>query len=254
MKKILLFTSLIVLFMACKSSGDKSIATGDNTRTSIDWAGVYVGTLPCADCMGIDYKLTLNSDDTYSLTRVYLKDTETMITTDGPFTWDKNGNKITLKAIDKDDDFIFKVGENRIWALDTKGNEITGELAENYILDKIDASFIGKHLRLVELMGESITENDVAKEAYLILEGNERMGGNLGCNSFGGVYSLKKHNLISFSEVFSTMMFCSDKMDVENKFKEVLEMADNYNYDGKYFILNRARMAPLARFEIISAE
>jgi hypothetical protein len=42
-------------------------------------------------------------------------------------------------------------------------------------------------------------------------------------------------------------------MEVEDALKKALETADNYSLsgDGKYLSLNRARMAPLARFELI---
>jgi len=42
-------------------------------------------------------------------------------------------------------------------------------------------------------------------------------------------------------------------MEIEEELKKVIEMADNYSLseDGKYLSLNRARMAPLARFEVV---
>ena len=48
------------------------------------------------------------------------------------------------------------------------------------------------------------------------------------------------------------MMACLN-MEIENELKRALEMADNYSLtaDGKYLSLNRARMAPLARFEVV---
>jgi hypothetical protein len=50
----------------------------------------------------------------------------------------------------------------------------------------------------------------------------------------------------------SSMMACLN-MEVEEALKKALEMADNYSVsaDGKYLSLNRARMAPLARFEAV---
>jgi len=40
-------------------------------------------------------------------------------------------------------------------------------------------------------------------------------------------------------------MACPDNL--EDEFKEILELADNLSTDGKYLSLNKARMAPLAR-------
>ena len=55
---------------------------------------------------------------------------------------------------------------------------------------------------------------------------------------------------IKFSKVFSTQMACAD-METESELVKVLEVTDNYSYDGKTLTLNKARMAPLAEFHII---
>ena len=47
-----------------------------------------------------------------------------------------------------------------------------------------------------------------------------------------------------------TMMACPDD-SMEKEFAEAIELADNYNFDGKTLKLNKARMAPIAEFEII---
>jgi heat shock protein HslJ len=66
-----------------------------------------------------------------------------------------------------------------------------------------------------------------------------------------GSYKLKEEvSRIEFSKVASTMMACED-MVTEQEFAKVLETVDNYNFDGKTLKLNKARMAPLAEFEII---
>jgi len=48
-----------------------------------------------------------------------------------------------------------------------------------------------------------------------------------------------------------TRKFCSTGMDVERAFGEVLEQADSYSVNADNLTLNRARMAPLARFEAV---
>jgi Heat shock protein len=135
-------------------------------------------------------------------------------------------------------------------SLDQKGNEIKGELEQNYILDKIDDTLIGKRWKLVELMGQPVVTPEGGKEAFMILRHDGNVSGDFGCNVFNGTYNLRKGDRIHFLPAISTMMMCSN-METEQKFKEVLETVDNYNYiDGNKLVLNRARMAPLARFEI----
>ena len=43
-----------------------------NSRNSLNWAGVYAGTLPCADCPGIQTRLTLGNDGTFEKQSRYL--------------------------------------------------------------------------------------------------------------------------------------------------------------------------------------
>jgi uncharacterized lipoprotein NlpE involved in copper resistance len=105
-----------------------------NSRNSLDWNGIYHGTLPCADCEGIHTIIELNQDNTYKLTQEYLnKNTKTEET--GNFNWSNDGGTISFKTKDNSK-FSYKVGEGRLIQLDQEGKEITGALAENYILKK----------------------------------------------------------------------------------------------------------------------
>ncbi len=119
----------------------------------------------------------------------------------------------------------------------------------NDILEDVSTELIGKHWKLTELMGEPVSSIEGGKEAFITfeIEGN-RVFGNFGCNSFSGTYTLKPGNRITFSETASTQMMCFN-MDIETKMSEVLQRADNYNLNSGKLVLNRAKMAPLARFE-----
>jgi heat shock protein HslJ len=66
------------------------------SQNSLDWAGVYQGVLPCADCPGIKTRLTLNNDGTYERVVQYLERQGTEQTVRGLFTWQASGNAITL--------------------------------------------------------------------------------------------------------------------------------------------------------------
>jgi len=46
-------------------------------------------------------------------------------------------------------------------------------------------------------------------------------------------------------------MACLNNMEIESQFLKVLTMADNYNIVGDLLVLNKARMAPLARFKTV---
>ena len=44
-----------------------------NAMSSLDYQGTYLGSLPCADCEGIQTQLTLKQDKTYVLDEHYVK-------------------------------------------------------------------------------------------------------------------------------------------------------------------------------------
>lgn len=128
-------------------SGAEDIKTPavQSAKDTVNWAGVYKGTFPCASCEGIKKEITLNTDGTYVEKETYIsnKPGGGEIDVDkGVFTWDATGTKITLvenddvKDADWDDKETYLVSEGQIQALDSDGNVITGELASKYILKK----------------------------------------------------------------------------------------------------------------------
>lgn len=110
---------------------------------------------------------------------------------------------------------------------------------------------IEKYWKLVELNGQPVAA--LKREPYFILKADgARVIGFGGCNALTGAYDLDERTArIRFTEVASTMMACMEGMDVEQSFHEVLRVVDNYSQDGDRLSLNRARMAPLARFEAV---
>src|SRR5690606_28675152 len=141
------------------------------------------------------------------------------------------------------------VAENRLIRLALDGSRITGDLAENYVLAKLPDGVTEKYWKLVELNGRPVPA--LEREPYLILgTADGRASGFGGCNGFTGSYELDEAALrIRFGQIASTMMACISGMDVETAFHEALRAADNYALSGDRLSLNRARMAPLARFE-----
>ena len=113
-----------------------------------------------------------------------------------------------------------------------------------------NAEITETYWRLTELRGKPVKATAAGKkEVYIKLkkEGNQ-LQGFAGCNGFGGRFELKEGNRIIFSNIMGTMMACDDLVN-ENKLFEALRDADNYIHLGKKLILNKAKMAPLARFE-----
>ena len=67
-----------------------------NSRNSLDWPGVYEGVLPCADCPGIQTRLTLQQDGRFALSMRYLERQVAPFESSGSFSWKADGNTITL--------------------------------------------------------------------------------------------------------------------------------------------------------------
>lgn len=230
---------------------------GDSSATSIDWPGIYRGTLPCADCEGIVTTITLNPDHTYVMSTVYKGKGYKICEHTGKFSWDESGSTIRLGGISGAPD-RYLVGENKLIQLDMEGNRITGALADNYVLAKEEkgnpgTGITGIRWKLVELNGKKVEDDpETGKACFMLLDQQEnRVSGYAGCNSFFGSFELKNGGRIAFSNLGSTMMACPD-LAAEQEFFSVLEIVDNFTSDGKTLQLNKARMAPLARFQQMS--
>ncbi|WP_224488619.1 META domain-containing protein [Robertkochia flava] len=116
-----------------------------------------------------------------------------------------------------------------------------------------NASITDGRWKLITLLGQEVQTQEGEKDAFLIFNAEEqRMSGYNGCNSISGGYTLGEGQQLSFTQMISTQRACMNS--VESDFMKVLERADNYTIHGDTLSLNKARMAPLARFVLESEE
>lgn len=108
-----------------------AVDTVHNAATSLDIAGTYEGTLPCADCPGIITTVTLNKDNSYAIKRKYI-DRQSDFESKG--TWKVEKNTLTLNGENSPEKY--RVEENRLIQLDGNGNRIEGDIANRFILTK----------------------------------------------------------------------------------------------------------------------
>jgi heat shock protein HslJ len=121
---------------------------------------------------------------------------------------------------------------------------------KNKVNTTTNVSLTETYWRLSELMGKPINRVDGKKEVHMILKiDGKRVKGFLGCNSFNGIYTVDG-NRITFSKMASTMKACIDMSD-EKELIEVLNKVDNFNINSSILSVNKARMAPLAKFEAV---
>jgi copper homeostasis protein (lipoprotein) len=130
----LLLASLVIPGLgSCLSN--RGLNDTHNSRNSLDWEGVYTGTIPSASGSGIDVRLKLNTDQSFELGYEYIGRSDSTFNRTGSFQWDKKESIIILK-IDDDVPPYYKVAENMLIQLDMKGKTISGNMAENYVLKK----------------------------------------------------------------------------------------------------------------------
>lgn len=146
-QQILALAVLTLTFTSCKkeikSETVATAAAADSTSTvpdmhtsenALDWNGTYEGVIPCADCPGIETKLTLKEDKTYELSVLYQDREKQPTLTKGTFSFDESGSIITLNK--NGNKTSYKVKEGCLAMLDADGKEIEGGLKANYILNK----------------------------------------------------------------------------------------------------------------------
>jgi len=94
------------------------------------FAGTFRGTVPCADCEGIDTTLELKTDGSYALSRSYQgKGDGSPSKSDGTWTAEDNGKRVRLDPNSKsEDDSLFEVvSKDEIRMLDVEGKKIESE-------------------------------------------------------------------------------------------------------------------------------
>lgn len=215
------------------------------------WAGMYRGTLPCADCEGILTRIVLDRDLTYQKTMQYLGKDDTVFRQSGSFAWNDAQDEVTLK--DQDEPNRYLLDNEELVQLDADGNRIVGELAENYQLKRVlyDPTIKEKYWKLIELNGQAVTMGeDQEREAHFMLKQDKRVTGYSSCNGLSGTYYLDEGFRIQFTDLAATMRICPES-EIEREFLDVLNTADNYSHQGDTLTLNKARMAPLAVFEAV---
>ena len=120
---------------------------------------------------------------------------------------------------------------------------------ENTDLSTVQANLSEKYWKLIELNGKILTSlQSLNKEPHLLFKKEDHtISGNGGCNSFFGNYEIKEQGRITFTQIGATEMAC-DNMEVEMQLFQVLNSTDNYYLQGDTLVLNKAKMATLAKF------
>jgi copper homeostasis protein (lipoprotein) len=145
-KKIVGIVSMALVMTACGDSAEKEnnatvIPAPDTTaQAPVEYQKVitaaYAGVIPCADCDGIETKVTLFADTTFEFSNTYIgknpKDTVGLNTTKrGKFMM--HGDTVHLEGVENK--YLKK--DTDLFQLDITGKVVTGNLADKYVLKKV---------------------------------------------------------------------------------------------------------------------
>lgn len=253
---ILLFSTTFAVMQLNACSSQKNADNAHTSQNSLDWAGIYKGAFASTQCKnGEVITIQINSDLTYSTESTCIGEKTDIRKSNGTFKWNRLGNEITLTDTDTKNKTIFFVGEDFIRKVSENGKKVAYAASDQNIYKKIrEEEITEKYWKLIELRTNPVVmDESMNREAHIILKVEDnRLTGTGGCNFLNGSYELGEGNRIKFSEIATTQMACAN-MAVEDELYKVLEQVDNYTLsaDGNYLSLNKGRMAPLARFEVV---
>lgn len=137
MRNITFYLILCLVICSCNNANNSQITDQDSNSqnpTESFWNcwGIYQGTIPAADCPGIDVTLEINKDNTFQSKFVYQ---ERNITFEDQGLYTINDSILTTIG-ENADTVYYKITDNSLKMLDQYKNEIPDEIGKLYILKK----------------------------------------------------------------------------------------------------------------------
>lgn len=94
-----------------------------SSRDALDWAGTYVGEMPCiGGCASCRVAVTLGQDGDFSVRCAMEPACCAAEPAKGRFVWDEAGQRVTLGLEAENVPFRFFVGEGFLETMDAEGN------------------------------------------------------------------------------------------------------------------------------------
>ena len=138
MKVLRLFLGFALLNSCHFENKQEPVTRGSDSVQRVsnkELPGVYYGVLPCADCQGIEYTLTLSPDSTFYLKSIYYGKPQDANTFVDAGNWNMQDTNI-IQLETSQDNYYLKIKQKNLLWLDQQGKEITHTKA-NYQLSRI---------------------------------------------------------------------------------------------------------------------
>lgn len=173
-KGLIKLATFAALTAGIASCGNKNNAEVSNEEILPDYMCLFQGTLPCADCLGIETKVTFNPDSTVAITRMYLDSDGTSETEYGTWTY-----------------------QDSLFTVETRSNDSvpTTETIYFKILPESEIALVG--------------EDKVVKSPYVLLKKQP-----MTAKSFEGTYTLGGEEKGSYQQTLTIKAAEKDLLDV----------------------------------------
>jgi copper homeostasis protein (lipoprotein) len=225
------YQSLVILLLSLLfSAGCKS---QQPTTSSNIWEGsdinvideTFTGMLPCADCQNIDFRLTLKPDMTWYSQMIFVGKSAEAFEETGRYNVTEDG----ILVLNKPDEGMnrFRQVSHGLLMLDINGKEITGALADSYLLtpkkqekgsffsnqgDTIPDKRLNNMWVIVQLEDSTLNPdnfmNGLPRIDLSVIR--HEISGHDGCNRIRGTFSTRG-NTITFGQLITTKIACPHK-------------------------------------------
>lgn len=216
---------LVLLFLIILTAGcNKQV---ENPKPKVNVSGSYSGIIPCADCEGIYYLLTISQDSTYSDKMVYIGKDVSPLENKGKWSV-TDTNKIILTGKDGNVSQLL-ISNGNLIMLDAEGKKFEGPVADRFILKpgilkmpetvKSDSTKTSSNVSSSNSINGKWTLTEINgvkadKKNYMnglpfleIREADNKFSGSTGCNRINGASTIVGGEVV-FTKYITTRMAC----------------------------------------------
>ncbi len=224
---------LLVIFLAVPAFA--------SSQSSAPWKlpATFSGTLPCADCPGIEVTLTLRADGTYYEHFKYV-DRNSQYAETGKWAVQNDGKRLVLHGEKNAVEQWTVAGTDELRKLDADGKEIDSKL--NFTLKRVPPSgskLRGTEWRLEEMNGHAVDAKALNQPISIEFDEEEpRFFSSSGCNRLNGGFTLSGSEL-KIKPGPMTMMACPEPaMTLEQDFVKMLGAVETFKIEGNGLTLS----------------